>query len=105
MSDCVMSWHAGSGKWAGGSNAAVPHTGLSQPVYSNSGGLHADHNCSPRQTGHGQSFCTLAAALGMVAWYTPFCSMLSQQAMGEFTHRSYVECISRMACLVFGCLC
>ncbi len=73
MSDCVMSWHAGSGKWAGGSNAAVPHTGLSQPVYSNSGGLHADHNCSPRQTGHGQSFSTLAA-LGIIAWYTTYCS-------------------------------
>ncbi len=70
MSDCVMTWHAGSGKWAGGSNAAVPHTGLSQPVHSNRGGLYADHNCSPRQTGHGQSVCTLAALLGMIAWYT-----------------------------------
>ncbi len=77
--DCMTTWHAGSGEWAGGSNAAVPHTGLSQPVHSNSGGLHAGHNCSQRQTGHGQSFSTLAAALGIIALYTTYCSMLSQQ--------------------------
>ncbi len=79
VDDCTMPWHAGSGKWAGGCNAAMPHTGLSQPVHSNSRGLHADHNRSPRQTGHGQLFCALAAAWGMIAWYTSFCSTLPQQ--------------------------
>ena len=64
---CACDWlDTGCGERTGGSNAAVPHTGLPLAGQCHRGGPHADHHCSAGQTGNGEPSLLHSFAANMV---------------------------------------